>query len=662
MRGFLKNYLFSSIVLSLILFITTPVLTFSQKQKSKPDPRFHHEVKKDNFVPVSTDQMGRSPAYRYSSPEIVTVQVNVSNTGQNIVGDAANEPSIAINRNSPNKMAIGWRQFNSISSDFRQAGYAYTTNKGANWIFPGVINSGIFRSDPVLGSDAQGNFYYNSLTNDPDYYCKVFKSSTGGAIWDNGTDAHGGDKQWMTIDKTGGTGDGHIYAFWTSYFSTCLPGFFSRSTNRGINFQDCITIPQDPSWGTLAVAKSGDLFIAGTDGLSYDFLVAKSQNAKNPALVPTWNMATVVSLDGSITSGIDPNPGGLGGQTSIAVDTSGGSYNGYVYLLCSVDRNSITDPADVMFARSTNGGVTWSSPKRINDDIGNSAYQWFGTMSVAPNGRIDVIWLDTRDHPGTNISALYYSNSKDGGTTWLPNKKLSEYFDPHLGWPQQSKMGDYYDMISDYNGVNLAWAATFNGEQDVYYSFISDSVATPVELVSFSASAMGNIVTLHWSTATEKNNRGFEIERCYDRKSWVTVGFTKGNGSTLEPQHYIFSDKLMNLLSVTYYRLKQIDYNGNFEYSNIVEVNPEVSFLLSQNYPNPFNPVTTISYQLPVTAHVLLKVYDILGNEVVTLINETKSSGSYAVPFDGKKLSSGVYFYTLETGEYRSTKRMILMK
>ncbi|MCW9097271.1 MAG: glycoside hydrolase, partial [Ignavibacteriaceae bacterium] len=122
-----------------------------------------------------------------------------------------------------------------------------------------------------------------------------------------------------------------------------------------------------------------------------------------------WDMTTVVSLDGSITYGIGPNPGGLGGQTSIAVDTSGGPYDGNVYLLCTVDRNSNSDPADVMFARSTNGGASFSSPVRVNDDAGTSAWQWFGTMSVAPTGRIDVIWLDTRDNLGTYMSALYYS-------------------------------------------------------------------------------------------------------------------------------------------------------------------------------------------------------------------------------------------------------------
>ena len=464
------------VLLLIIVFLIAPNLIFSQineqKKHQPPSPTAHHEVKDDDYIPVSRADQRRSPAYNYSLSNITTVQVNVDANGQNIVGDAANEPSIAVDPNDHNKMVIGWRQFNTISSNFRQAGYGYTTDNGLTWTFPGVIQPGIFRSDPVLDAGIDGNFYYNSLTNDPDYYCKVFKSSTGGSSWNGGTDAQGGDKQWMTIDNTNGIGSGQLYAFWTSYYSVCYPGFFTRSTDNGASFEDCTAIPNEPFWGTLAVGPNGELYAGGTDGYSYDFLVAKSVNAQDPNQTVTWITYTVVSLDGSITYGIGPNPDGLGGQTWIAVDTSNGPYHGNVYLLCSVQRNSNSDPLDVMFARSTNGGVNWSSPVKVNDDPGTSAYQWFGTMSVAPNGRIDVVWLDTRDHAGTNLSALYYSNSTNGGATWSQNERLSDYFDPHVGWPQQNKMGDYFTMISDSNGARLAWAATFNNEEDVYYSYI----------------------------------------------------------------------------------------------------------------------------------------------------------------------------------------------
>ncbi|MCP3975890.1 MAG: T9SS type A sorting domain-containing protein [bacterium] len=127
------------------------------------------------------------------------------------------------------------------------------------------------------------------------------------------------------------------------------------------------------------------------------------------------------------------------------------------------------DPLDIKFARSDDGGGSWSAPVRVNDDTGN-AWQWFGTMSASPSGRIDAIWLDTRDDPGSYLSSLYYSYSEDGGATWSANERLSEAFDPHLGWPNQNKMGDYFHMVSDNTGFRLAWAATFNGEQDVYFA------------------------------------------------------------------------------------------------------------------------------------------------------------------------------------------------
>ncbi len=264
-----------------VIVLFSSGLAFSQAnehQQGKHDPSLHHEVMDDEYVPVSRDDMGRSPAYHYSMSSITTVQVNVDANGLNITGDAANEPSIAVNPQNPDQMMIAWRQFNSVSSNFRQAGYGYTTDGGQTWTFPGVLEAGTFRSDPVLDYDREGNFYYNSLTNDPDYYCKVFKSSDGGASWDNGVDAHGGDKQWMTIDKTDGPGSGHIYAFWTSFFSTCYPGFFTRSTDGGSSYGNCTIVPDDPSWGTIMVGPDGNLYI-GASGSS-DFVVARSSNAQ----------------------------------------------------------------------------------------------------------------------------------------------------------------------------------------------------------------------------------------------------------------------------------------------------------------------------------------------------------------------------------------------
>ncbi|MCW8813690.1 MAG: hypothetical protein OQK65_09185, partial [Chlorobium sp.] len=132
----------------LIVFLISPNLIFSQTNEQNkgnpPDPSAHHEVKDDDYVPVSRENQGRSPSYNYSMNNIITSQVNVDESGQNIVGDAANEPSIAVDRNDPNRIAIGWRQFYSVNNNFRQAGFGYTTDGGQTWTFPGVIQPGIF--------------------------------------------------------------------------------------------------------------------------------------------------------------------------------------------------------------------------------------------------------------------------------------------------------------------------------------------------------------------------------------------------------------------------------------------------------------------------------------------------------------------------------------
>jgi len=139
-------------------------------------------------------------------------QVNVAANGANIPGDAANECSIAVDPNDPERMAIVWRQFDTIASNFRQAGRAWSTDGGRTWTNPGALDSGVFRSDPVLASDASGNFYFNSLTvNGGTYTCDVYKSIDGGATWGPAVYAYGGDKCWMAIDTTASTGAGHVY-------------------------------------------------------------------------------------------------------------------------------------------------------------------------------------------------------------------------------------------------------------------------------------------------------------------------------------------------------------------------------------------------------------------------------------------------------------------
>ena len=456
------------------LLMLLPVLVVAQQDKKNGVLWMHHEQMDDPYLANPDEGTKVSPAYHSRDEFFYTIQVNTNQFGQNILNDAANEPSITVDPTDPGRIIIGWRQFDNVSSSFRQAGIAVSQDGGETWANVGPIDPGAFRTDPVLDSDTEGNLYYNSLTVDGgDYLCDVFKIAAGGFEWDDGTFAQGGDKQWMVIDKTSGPGQGNIYSFWTQAYSYCYPGNFTRSANGGMSYEDCITADGDPHWGTMDIGPGGELYIVGAG--SYDgVVVIKSSNAQYAGSSISWDFVKYVSLDGQLTGWTPINPQGLLGQANICVDTSGGSGNGNVYVLASVERNGSSDPGDVMFAKSTDGGLTWNDPVRVNDDESTANYQWFGTMSVAPNGRIDVVWLDTRDdNPGQYWSSLYYSFSYDQGETWSVNSRLSLAFDPHVGWPNQNKMGDYFDMVSDNQFAHLAWANTLNNEQDVYYGRIS---------------------------------------------------------------------------------------------------------------------------------------------------------------------------------------------
>ena len=252
---------------------------------------------------------------------------------------------------------------------------------------------------------------------------------------------------------------------------------------------------------------------------------------------------------------------------------------------------------------------------------------------------------------------------------------------------------DPYCTLYDQNGILLAysddsgWSKSFYLYDNdaltsgaTYYLAIANKYGTfdiairisgggllPVELTSFTANLIDESVILNWQTATEINNYGFEVERSvFSGQSstvsvkWNKVGFVEGNGNSNSPKQYSYTDNNINAGKYSY-RLKQLDFDGKYEYSEIVnvEVKAPAKFELSQNYPNPFNPTTRI---VPSNEFVSLKVYDILGNEVAVLVNEQKQAGSYEVNFDASNLTSGLYFYKIKSGDFTHVKKMMLVK
>jgi subtilisin family serine protease len=227
---------------------------------------------------------------------------------------------------------------------------------------------------------------------------------------------------------------------------------------------------------------------------------------------------------------------------------------------------------------------------------------------------------------------------------------------------------DLYKALRNYTGIDEYTGTVPNstfgyGKLDIYAA-VNEIDPLPVELTSFSAIIKDKSVTLNWRTETEVNNYGFEIQRSVQTDEWEVLGFVEGHGNSNSPKEYNFSDSEVNSSGTVSYRLKQIDNDGTYEFSMALEVNigSLMNFELNQNYPNPFNPSTTINYQVPKMSFIKLKVYDVLGNEILTLINEEKSVGSFEVDFNAINLPSGVYFYKLQAGSFVETKKMVLMK
>jgi hypothetical protein len=451
-------------------------------------------LEKYDNPPAAPRKIETSPRMISQYGAFVSYQANVDANGNNILGDAANECVISVDPTNGNKMTIGWRQFNDVTSNFRQGGWGYTTDAGFTWHFPGILQNNVFRSDPVTKSDEVGQFFYLSLQSDVNesFFCDdLWRSTNGGQSWtelspDRG--GGGGDKQWFTIDKTNGPGHGFQYQADDGANCSGSGVEFQRSTNGGATWQSPVVIPNGPHYGTLDVDSNGNVYVGGWTG-GTTFRCERSSNAQNGGQTPSFDRNTVVSLGGTIVQG-GINGVGLCGQVFLALDHSGGATNNYIYMLASVEPSG-RSTTDVMFSRSTDGGLTFSAPHRINDDGLTNKWHWFGTFAVAPNGRLDAVWNDSRNEANNTDSQLFYSYSTDAGVTWSPNVAVSNSFNPFEGYPNQSKIGDYITCVSDNTGANVAYSATFNfnpnrgqHEEDVYYVRVFPAVPTVTSAVS----------------------------------------------------------------------------------------------------------------------------------------------------------------------------------
>lgn len=447
---------------------------------------------------------------------------------------------------------------------------------------------------------------------------EIVKTTNGGAVWNKlafNPKARVYSQFWLDekIGWIGVAGANGIYKTTdggTNFTATTVTGMTSTPTWYEIKFVDANN--------GYAVGQSGNIVKSTDGGLTWTSLVSPFGTTIIYSM-HVFDVNNLIAVGGS-GKGYRSTDGGAT-WTALSLGT------GSLYYVSFVDKNLglICGSSGVLY-KSTDGGASWNLLT-----TGSTS-----TLYAARFQDQKIGWF------AGSGGSIYYTT--DAGATWTKVKTFLS-------------SSTVYDIaIKD----GYIWLTNDGGA--IVRNF-SDPGAIPVELTSFTASVNGNSVKLNWQTATEVNNKGYFVERKNGNSNWESIAFINGKGNSVNISEYSFIDKPAVLGNYSY-RLKQVDFDGTIDYSGIVEVNMTApsSFMLNQNFPNPFNPATTIRYSVPQASKVTVKVYDMLGKEVASLVNETKQAGNYEVVFNASQLSSGVYFYKMQAGSFTDTKKLTLIK
>ncbi|WP_304132310.1 T9SS type A sorting domain-containing protein [Ignavibacterium album] len=471
---------------------------------------------------------------------------------------------------------------------------------------------------------------------------------------------------------------GSTYSFGNSFMNTWLiktdefGDTLWTKTYGGNNYDYGYSVQQTADGGYIVVggtasfgAGNYDVFLIRTDqfgdtlwtktygGIDYDVGVCVQQTSDSGYIITGVTTSFGAGNDDVYCIRTNQDGDTLWTKTYGGIENDNGNFVqqtfGGGFIIIGNTRSMGAGSSDILLLRiTTNGNVLWTKTYGgINPDFGNSVQQ------LSTGGFI--LCGKTGSYGAGGYDAWIIRTSNNGDTLWTKT----------IGTGTEEN-GNFVCQTFDEGFIIAGLASSIDINGDFWLIQLNPEGIIPVELTSFSATVSDGDVNLNWVTATELNNSGFEIQRfalSAEPQAWVKIGFVNGNGTSSEVHNYSYKDQ-NPFEGTSYYRLKQIDLDGTFSYSNEVEIevkSPQ-EFTLAQNYPNPFNPSTKISWQSPVSSWQTLKVYDVLGNGVVILVDEYKPAGNYEVQFDAANLPSGVYFYQLQAGNYTGTKKLILTK
>jgi hypothetical protein len=559
----------------------------------------------------------------------------------------------------------------------------YTTNAGVTWQNSSSV--GVSQGDPVLTSDSAGNLYFAVLSNGT----RISRSTDKGASWTNLGNVFSNsqaDKEWVWCDQTNGTYKNNVY---TAYVNFATGGGVDlwRSTNNGSSWLGPYIIAagnQGANPGpNIAVNKNGRVFCVWNTSGGASMKYSDDGGA-------TWS-STPINVSAYVQPGTLNSTSGrycvkgnirTNGHPQVAVDLSNSTYKNYVYCQYATNPPG-PDIADVFVVRSTDNGLTWQSPVRINNDA-TTTDQWMGDVSVDNQGRVWVMWWDSRNDPSNILTETWGAVSTDGGVTYTNFRVGNQNFNPNSVKIYQGAehyyLGDYQG-ISGKNVTFPCWTAQANSLQD-YVAYLPDygiSFQRPVDTVNHGQTSVNRVIapmmgpysgtvtytatvtptpsqgtiTFNWVPSNVKTFTGAPDSLTLNsvvsatvpyQNYTITVTAAENGGPRTHTRQWTLT--VANVVGIT--------HNNN---------EAPLIYALGQNYPNPFNPSTQIDYSLPKQSVVSLKVYDILGQEVAALVNNAiKPAGNYTEVFNAANLPSGIYYYRISAGDYKDVRKMILIK
>ncbi len=567
----------------------------------------------------------------YGGPDHPSAKNIYSSDGGNTWIDGGDLQAFAINCISYINTDTGYISMN-------EAGLWKTTNRGQNWVILDSVYSN------YMGEYEIQLFNEENIGYDAGSGLRIYKAEGNLDSWHKSIINDDLSDVYFTNEQKG------------FVISPGLNGNLYETTNGGINWQPA----PGPSGYCLLFTDSLTGYIGSTNSKIY----------KTTSGGAAWYQTNgIINPIAKIFFTNHQTGWAVGGPRIFKTTDAGENWS----EMLNIGTDSFTS---IFFEDSLNG---WTTSRYIWQTT-DGGYSWTERTDIPTFFGKDIYFTANM---GFTIEMLTLYKSTDNGNNWF-TQLSSQYVIRSFGWLSNSHgfiIGDgVYETIDGGNTWNeilelrniglrklqspMANLGYSSGFQGLIYKYI-DTTYTPVEISSFTAKTDDESVKLNWTTSTETNNKGFEVERFDEalKTEWEKIGYVEGYGTTTEPNSYSFTDE--NVTTGTYkYRLKQIDFNGNYKYSQTTEVNltaPE-KFLLEQNYPNPFNPETTIKYSIPVREKVELTVFDVLGREVQNLVNEIKDAGNYEVSFDAEKFVSGVYIYRLKSGNYIKAFKMILLK